>query len=54
MVNSYAIRQQFDWAFRGLTPTTRIWHGYQAEEYGYDEDVRLTTLDLSSRPTSSY
>ncbi len=46
IVNSYAIRQQFDWAFRGLTPTTELWHGYQTEEYGYDEEVRLTTLKL--------
>jgi len=46
MVNSYAIRQQFDWAFRGLAPTTGLWHGYQAEQYDYDENVRRTTLDL--------
>lgn len=46
MVNSYAIRQQFDWAFRGLAPTTGLWHGYQAEEYEYDEAVRQTTLDM--------
>lgn len=46
MVNSYAIRQQFDWAFRGVAPTTGLWHGYEAEEYEYDEAVRLTTLDM--------
>src|SRR5439155_14604444 len=27
LVNSYALRQQFEWAFRGLAPTTEIWHG---------------------------
>jgi len=46
MVHSYAIRQQFDWAFRGITPTTSVWHGYEAEEYDHDEATRLTTLDL--------
>jgi hypothetical protein len=46
IVNSYAIRQQFDWAFRGLTPTTDLWHGYDAEDYGYDEAIRLETLSL--------
>ena len=46
IVNSYAVRQQFDWAFRGLTPTTELWHGYKAENHGYDEAVRLTTLEL--------
>jgi hypothetical protein len=49
IVNSYAIRQQFDWAFRGITPTTELWHGYQAENHGYGESVRLTTLDLFER-----
>jgi GSCFA family protein len=46
IVNSYAMRQQFDWAFRGLTPQTELWHGYKAENHGYDESVRLTTLEL--------
>lgn len=46
IVNSYAVRQQFDWAFRGVTPTTELWHGYTAESHGYDEAVRLTTLKL--------
>jgi hypothetical protein len=46
IVNSYAVRQQFDWAFRGLTPTTELWHGYTAESHGYDEAVRQTTLKL--------
>jgi hypothetical protein len=46
MVHSYAIRQQFDWAFRGITPTTGIWHGYQAEEYDHHEATRLATRDL--------
>jgi hypothetical protein len=46
IVNTYAIRQQFDWAFRGLTPTSELWYGYKAESFGYDEDVRLNTLAM--------
>jgi GSCFA family len=46
IVNTYAIRQQFDWAFRGITPQTELWHGWKAESYGYDEDVRRTTREL--------
>jgi GSCFA family len=43
IVNTYALRGQFDWAFRGLSPTTELWHGYNAESYGYDEETRLST-----------
>lgn len=46
IVNSYAIRQQFDWAFLGKAPETELWHGYDAESYGYSEEVRLNTLAL--------
>lgn len=46
MVNSYAIRQQFDWAFRGAVPATEIWHGYSAEQFGFDEEIRKSTLEL--------
>jgi hypothetical protein len=46
IVNSYALRQQFDWAFRGTVPTTSLWHGYDAEDFGYGEDIRLSTLEL--------
>lgn len=46
IVNSYAIRQQFDWAFRGITPATELWHGYDAASFGYDEEVRASTLAI--------
>ncbi len=49
MVNSYVIRQQFEWAFEGKRFEESLWHGYQAESYGYDEDVRRETLDIFSR-----
>lgn len=46
IVNSYAIRQQFEWGWEGRTPAIPLWHGYRAEEFGYDEDVQTATKAL--------
>lgn len=46
MVNSFVIRQQFEWAFEGKKFEESLWHGYSAEEYGYDEDIRRQTLEI--------
>jgi hypothetical protein len=46
MVNTFAIRQQFEWAWLGATPQGELWHGYDAAEFGYDETVRLRTKAL--------
>jgi len=43
MVNSFAIRQQFEWAWENKTFDGELWHGYDAETFGYNEDVRLET-----------
>lgn len=43
MVNSFVIRQQFEWAWENKVFEQALWHGYKAEEYGYDEAVRLET-----------
>ena len=43
MVNSFVIRQQFEWAWENRVFEQALWHGYKAEEYGYDEEVRLET-----------
>ena len=43
IVNTFAILQQFDWAWENRTPATDLWHGYDAQEFGYDENVRLAT-----------
>ncbi|MGB3407474.1 MAG: GSCFA domain-containing protein [Jannaschia sp.] len=48
MVNSYVIRQQFEWAFEGKKFEEALWHGYEAESYGYDEDIRTQTLEIFS------
>jgi len=46
MVNTFAIRQQFEWAWLGKTPKEDLWHGYDASDFGYDEPVRLRTKAL--------
>lgn len=46
IVNSFAIRQQFEWAWENRRPTVELWHGYDANAFGYDEDVRLATKAL--------
>lgn len=46
IVNTHAIRQQFEWAWENHTPSVDLWHGYKAEEFGYDEQVRIRTKEL--------
>ena len=46
MVNSFVIRQQFEWAWEGRTFDRPLWHGYDATEFGYDEEVRARTRAL--------
>jgi hypothetical protein len=43
MVNTHAIRQQFEWAWQGKVPEVPLWHDYDGREFGYDEEVRLAT-----------
>lgn len=49
MVNSFAIRQQFEWALENRMPEAELWHGYDAASYGYDEDVRVATCAVFNR-----
>ncbi|MEO1491263.1 MAG: GSCFA domain-containing protein [Pseudomonadota bacterium] len=43
MVNSFVIRQQFEWAWENKVFDQALWHGYKAEEYGYDPVVQAET-----------
>lgn len=43
MVNSFVIRQQFEWAWENRTFDQPLWHGYSAEEYGYDPAIQAET-----------
>jgi len=46
LVNVFALCQQFEWAWEGRVPDVALWTGWEAEEYGYDESVRLATRKL--------
>lgn len=46
MVNTYAILQQFRWAWENEAPKIAVWHGKKAEDYAQDEAVRLETKAL--------
>lgn len=43
MVNSFVIRQQFEWAWENKVFEQALWHGYDAAEYGYDPEVQAET-----------
>jgi hypothetical protein len=46
IVNSYAVLQQFQWAWERKQPATELWHGYDAQAFGYSEEVRSATREL--------
>jgi lysophospholipase L1-like esterase len=46
IVNTFAILQQFQWAWLNQVPQGNFWHGYSAEEFGYDDAVRIETKRL--------
>jgi hypothetical protein len=46
IVNTFAVRQQFEWAWLNKFPQVELWHGYDAHALGYDEEVRLKTKAL--------
>ncbi len=43
MVNSFVIRQQFEWAWEDKVFDEDLWHGYKAEAYGYDPKIQAET-----------
>ncbi|MCX7645217.1 MAG: GSCFA domain-containing protein [Rhodobacteraceae bacterium] len=43
MVNSFVIRQQFEWAWEDRRFDLPLWHGYDARDYGYDPAVQAET-----------
>lgn len=46
LVNTASILGQFEWALENKKQPENLWHGYKAEGYGYDEDVRVRTRDV--------
>lgn len=49
LVNSYALLQQFEWAFENKKVEVPLWHGYKAETFGYDDRIRQSTLAMFER-----
>jgi len=45
-VNIYSILQQFEWALENKAPPENLWHGFNAEEYGYSENIRERTREV--------
>ena len=43
LVNTASILGQFEWALEDKKQPTNLWHGFKAEGFGYDEDIRLRT-----------
>ena len=46
MVNVASILGQFEWALENKTPEVPLWHGFKAEGFGYDEEIRKRTRDV--------
>jgi hypothetical protein len=46
MVNTFAIRQQFEWAFHGTQPKTETWHNADAQVLAHNEEIRRQTKAL--------
>jgi hypothetical protein len=46
LVNVHAILQQFEWAFENVAPPENLWHGFRAETFGYDPQVRARTREI--------
>ncbi|HEX5704359.1 MAG TPA: GSCFA domain-containing protein [Pyrinomonadaceae bacterium] len=43
LVNTYALRQQFEWALEDLEPPENLWYGFRAEEFGYRPEIKERT-----------
>lgn len=46
LVNVHSILQQFRWALDNWQPPTNLWHGYNAEEYDINEEIRIKTRSI--------
>jgi GSCFA family len=46
LVNTASILGQFEWALEDKKQPGDMWHGFKAEGFGYDEDIRLRTREI--------
>lgn len=49
MVNTFALRQQFEWALEGKQFAEDLWYGSRGELAGYNESARTSTGTLFAR-----
>jgi hypothetical protein len=49
IVNTFAVLQQFQWAWEKRVPWNVLWHGYDAQAFGYDDEIRLATKAMLDR-----
>jgi hypothetical protein len=49
MVNTFALRQQFEWALDGRAFSEELWFGSKGELAGYSEAARISTGDLFAK-----
>lgn len=49
IVNTFALLQQFEWAYENKRFSEQIWHGSKGEIASYDESVRMATRALFER-----
>jgi GSCFA family len=43
LVNTYALLGQLEWALTDKRQPENLWHGFKAEGFGYDEEIRRRT-----------
>jgi hypothetical protein len=46
LVNIHALLQQFEWALEDKTPPENLWHGFDAEDFGYSDEVKIRTRSV--------
>ena len=46
MVNSFVLRQQFEWALEGRDFSEHLWHGKSGETVDYDDTIRARTREV--------
>lgn len=46
LVNVHSLLQQFEWALTDKPPPENLWHGFDAQTFGYNETIREKTRDI--------
>lgn len=46
IVNTFTMRQMFDWLYAGKRPDASTWHDYSAHAYEFSDENRASTLEV--------